>query len=402
MNRMQSLLFLLPMFLLAACGGASTGVPEATLVEVTPLATNTAVPPTTISEPTAASEPTATSKPKDTPQPEPPTLTEQMDAYLTAETDAGRFSGVALVARSNEVIFNKGYGLADRESGTPNTPQTKFPIGTVTVPFTAMAIMQLQKQGKLSIEDSICDYLADCPEAWSAVQIRHLLAQSSGIRPGILGVEFQEESGTYALPKVILARFQKDVLIFEPGAFWRGTIDNPSYLLLGLIVESASGQPYETFLRENIFDPLGMNDTGLARDNTDRANGYFSALSKNPVEFQDISPLFSAAGLMSSMDDMFLWGKALLLNELVSADTMNAIFTPYTRMDDDFDTGFGWFMSTFDGRYSASMPGVGPNGFKADMVVLPEDDLMWIILANQGVDSSTIGDTLIRMVFAEE
>jgi CubicO group peptidase (beta-lactamase class C family) len=106
------------------------------------------------------------------------------------------------------------------------------------------------------------------------------------------------------------------------------------------------------------------------------------------------------------MDDMVLWGQALLQNKLVSEEKMDTMFTFYTLMlgeGDNFHTGLGWFMSNFDGRYySASMPGVDLFGFKTDMVVFPNDNLMWVILANQDVNSSTIGDTLSRMVFEEK
>ncbi len=125
-----------------------------------------------------------------TPTPIPPTAVPTQDPKaLAAEIDAlvqenyqkGVYDGAVLVARDGQVILSQGYGFADREKKIPNTPQTKFRIASITKQFTAMAILLLQEQGKLNVEDSICNYITNCPEIFEPVKIRHLLSQSAGI-----------------------------------------------------------------------------------------------------------------------------------------------------------------------------------------------------------------------------
>src|ERR1700674_537826 len=105
----------------------------------------------------------------------------RFDEYMNAMAKLGRFNGYVLIARDGKTVFSKGYGLANFEDDAPNTPQTKFRLASITKSFTAMAIMILQERGKLSLEDSVCKYLADCPEAWKGVTLRHLLNHTSGI-----------------------------------------------------------------------------------------------------------------------------------------------------------------------------------------------------------------------------
>ena len=276
--KLGPLITLLTVLLVVACGGIDPAVP-ATLVRVTPLPTNTAKPPAQIVTPTAIE--TATTA-----------IAADMDAFLTAETEAGRFSGAALVARGDEVILAKGYGLANLADGVPNSTSTIFPIGTLTLPFTAMAIMQLQEQGLLDITDSICDYIDDCPPSWEQVEIQHVLAQASGIYGSWSVLNYQEESGRYVLPEDVVAQAQDGRLLFEPGTRWLGDIAQSDYLLLGIIIEAASGRSYADYLQENIFDPLEMVDTdlgyseGTAEERPARGSNGRNSLS-------NLKPLFS-------------------------------------------------------------------------------------------------------------
>src|SRR5687767_9892637 len=105
----------------------------------------------------------------------------EIDTYLNTLVHLGSFSGSVLIARNGKVLLSKGYGFADREQKIPNTPQTKFRLGSITKQFTAMAIIILEAQGKLEVQDPICNYLSKCPEAWETITIHHLLTHTSGI-----------------------------------------------------------------------------------------------------------------------------------------------------------------------------------------------------------------------------
>jgi CubicO group peptidase (beta-lactamase class C family) len=395
---------------LVACGGAAE-TPTPTLVEVTPLPPATDEPPPTAepmvtdpppTEPPTA-EPTATDpSTADTPEPEPTsseTLAERMDAFVTEETRAGRFSGAVLVLHEGEVLLSKGYGSAVRVGSTPNTTSTRFPLGTLTMPFTAVAVLQLMEQGKLALEDSICAYLDDCPAGWANVEIHHLLSQSSGISrehaERALAVTMGEASAEAA------RLHSESRVIFEPGSQWPG-LQSSDFLLLGLIIENASGQPYADFLADNIFGPLGMNNTSLTNDTTNMALGYREGDSE-PQSPGDLVGKYAGEGLSSNLEDMTLFSQALLAGELLSPESMGLMVNRAVVMSTGWHTGYGWFLSDFDGRFfSASMPSLGITGYNGAMVILPEEDLAWVILSNDSSQEQGYGgDTLTLMVLDE-
>lgn len=395
------LLFGLTMLALAACGGAAAVTPEATLVEVTPLPTATDVPPTVEPEPTEA-PPTATALP---PTEAPPTatpalsLTERMDAFVQAETDAGRFSGAVLVYHDGELLFSEGYGLADSAAGTPITPSTRFPLGTLTMPFTAVAVLQLMDQGKLALDDPICNYLDDCPAGWAEVQIRHLLAQSSGITGEDVARAYAIATDDSEPAATALQAYSESELYFAPGSQWPGLTPS-DFVLLGLVIEKASGQSYADFLADNIFNPLGMADTGLTNDTDQMALGSFgaSAAPNNLVDY------YAGRGLSSNLEDMARFSEALLAGDLLSPEATEQMVDRVVSMSSGWYTGLGWFMSNFDGRfYSASMPGLGIRGYNGAMVILPEEDLAWVILSNaSNQEQGYGGDALTLMVLDGE
>src|SRR5215813_12646142 len=118
-------------------------------------------------------------------------ITSKLDEYLSAAAKQG-FTGSALISRDGKVIFSKGYGLANIELDVPNTPQTKFRLGSITKQFTAASILLLQERGKLSVQDPICKYIAECPKAWEPITIHHLLTHTSGV-PSYTDVKSPEE-----------------------------------------------------------------------------------------------------------------------------------------------------------------------------------------------------------------
>lgn len=186
----------------------------------------------------------------------------KFDEYLSAAVKMG-FTGSVLVARDGKVIFSKGYGMANAEWDIPNTPQTKFRLGSITKQFTAASILLLQERGKLSVQDPVCKYIADCPKAWEPVTIHHLLVHTSGISsytdvrsPG----EFRKLNLTHVTPAAFVDSFKGKPLEFHVGEKMK--YSNSGYFMLGYIIEKISGQSYEAFLQENIFTPLKMADTG--------------------------------------------------------------------------------------------------------------------------------------------
>jgi CubicO group peptidase (beta-lactamase class C family) len=308
----------------------------------------------------------------------------QVDDYLNDLTNQGEFSGSVLIANDNQVIISKGYGMANIELSVPNASLTKFRIGSVTKQFTALAIMILQERELLSIHDPISTYVLDCPEAWKAITIHHLLTHTSGIPDFVNFPEYMDHS---RLPQALdetIGLFKDRPLQFAPGA--RFEYSNSGYILLGFIIEVTTGQSYEDFLRQNIFDPLGMNNSGYDSNRTiimDRADGYKqeNGILLNADHIEMDTP-HAAGALYSTVEDMFLWDQALYTDQLVSLETLDAIFTPY-----EYDSwyggyyGYGWNIGEKHDREEFCHGG-GINGFTAFITRFPQEEICIVILSN--------------------
>src|SRR6476646_6386642 len=181
--------------------------------------------------------------------------------------DAQMFMGSVLVAKNGKVIFSKSYGMANLEWNVPNSSSTRFNIASMTKQFTAASILLLEDRGKLKTDDLVKKYLPDAPASWDKITIYHLLTHTSGI---------SDDAARYepGPPEKLL--FRDAPLNFQAGQQWAYT--NLGYIVLGYLLEKISGESYEDFVRQNIFKPLGMNDSGLMSFVTiipRRANGYW-------------------------------------------------------------------------------------------------------------------------------
>jgi CubicO group peptidase (beta-lactamase class C family) len=308
-----------------------------------------------------------------------PDFAKQAEAMVAPFTEAGVFSGTVLVAVDGKPVFRKAYGLANREWNVPNTPDAKFRIGSITKQFTATAILQLAEQGKLSIDDPVSKYYPSAPPAWSKITIRHLLTHTSGIPtytalPGF----FDRQARMPFKPEELVKLTQDKPLDFAPGTNY--AYDNSGYVLLGVIVEKASGEPYAKYVQEHIFAPLGMKDTGYDSDRTiiaKRAAGYDvgpgGALN---AAFLDMSVPFSAGSLYSTVDDLLIWDQALYAAKPLKAESLKAMFTDYGHK-----YGFGFQIdSKWDHPRIAH--GGGINGFITEFERYPLDRLTVIVLSN--------------------
>jgi CubicO group peptidase (beta-lactamase class C family) len=206
---------------------------------------------------------------------EEPSLAAKADAYVQALVALDQFSGSVLIGREDQVLFASGYGLANREHGVANTPQTKFRLGSVTKQFTAMAVLILQGQGKLRVHDPVTKVLPDCPQAWERVTIHHLLTHTSGIPEHTNGLDWKTTGRAPHTPKGVIDLFRERPLDFQPGEAHQ--YSNSGYVLLGHIIEQVADASYEAFLQEHVLGPLGMANTGYdssGRVLEHRATGY--------------------------------------------------------------------------------------------------------------------------------
>jgi CubicO group peptidase (beta-lactamase class C family) len=248
-----------------------------------------------------------------------------LHSYLSHLVVTGVLSGSVLVEQ-NGMLFDRGYGLADIVAHIPNTPQTRFRIGSITKQFTAMAILMLQDRGKLHVQDHICRYIPACPSDWQPITIAELLTHTSGIPDYTNFSDFVATWTQPTTPEELIARFKDMPLDFPPGSVFR--YSSSGYVLLGYIIERVSDESYATFLREHIFVPLKMTNTGY--DSThpslpQHATGYYSDYSK--PDAYDPSVLYAAGALYSTVEDLYLWDQALMMQKLVSRQALDAMFT---------------------------------------------------------------------------
>ena len=288
------------------------------------------------------------------------------------------FMGSVLVAKGDEVIFDKSYGSANLEWDVPNTPDTKFRVGSVTKQFTAASILLLQEHGKLSIDDPVKKYFTDAPPAWDKITLFHLLTHTSGI-PSYTDVpNVMELVAQPTTPRKLIDSFKSKSLLFEPGTKWK--YSNSGYIVLGYIIEKVSGVTYQRFLDENIFKPLGMKDSGYD-SNTQiikcRASGYESRGGTfQNAPYIDMSETYSAGSIYSTTHDLLRWERALFGAKLLSQASLQKMTTPFK---DEY--GFGLFIRNLNGRREIEHGG-DINGFNTDMAFWPDDQLTVIALGN--------------------
>jgi CubicO group peptidase (beta-lactamase class C family) len=325
-------------------------------------------------------------------------LAARVDEYLNDLVKQNRFSGSILIARDGRVLMTKGYGMANYETDAPNTPQTKFRLGSITKQFTALAVMMMQERGKLNVQDSVCKYVSECPAAWQPVQIHHLLTHTSGIWNFTGTPDYRKTMSLPSSPAETIARFKDKPLEFTPGE--RFNYSNSGYVLLGYIVEKISGQTYEAFLRENIFEPLKMMNTGYDNPNTllkNRASGYSmrSGTLTNAL-YIDMTIPFAAGALYSTVEDLYLWDQALYTDKLVKQKTLDAAFTPFKA-----NYGYGF---TIDKRFGLKhlTHGGAINGFTTFISRFPDEKATVIVLNNiDTVASGQIASRLARLALSD-
>jgi CubicO group peptidase (beta-lactamase class C family) len=323
----------------------------------------------------------------------------QIDEYMKAAAELGRFSGSILVAQEGQVVISKGYGFANLEHEIPNAPHTKFRIGSITKQITAMAISILQEKGSLDVQDNVCEYLAECPEAWQPITIHHLLTMTSGI-PNFQN--FPDNERYERLPTTVEAtieRFKDKPLEFTPGE--RFSYTSSGYVLLGYIIEQVSGLRYEDFLRQEIFEPLGMQDSGYDHPQTvlqHRAAGYCKQGTRyiNAVHFEMDTP-HAAGALYSTVQDLFLWDQALYTEKLISQSSLEAMFTPFRK-----PYAYGWIIAESFGRKMVTHGGT-ISGFRAGIARFPEERVCVIVLSNiEEASSGKFATDLAAIVFGED
>lgn len=337
-------------------------------------------------------------------------IADEMTAYLQACLANRYFMGSVLVARAGEVLLSAGYGMANLEHDVPNTPQTKFRIGSITKQFTATAILQLQEQGLLEVHDSISTYLPDYPNG-EQITIHHLLNHTSGI-PNYTELDnFEQTTKIQVTLDDLIARFSGEPLEFTPGERYRYT--NSGYVVLTKIIETVSSHSYADYLQHQILEPLGMVDSGYDRQEVilpHRASGYiFSGEAYQNADSVDMSWPSGAGGMYSTIEDLYKWEQGLYTDTVLTASSREMMFTPkvVVRAEEDgkgYYHGYGGIICTHYER-KLLYHGGGIDGFSTRIARYPDERISIIVLTNIDAAAATpvvpIANDLAAILFGE-
>jgi CubicO group peptidase (beta-lactamase class C family) len=303
-----------------------------------------------------------------------------------------KIPGVAVgIYSRGEILLAKGYGQANVELGVAVKPQTIFQSGSVGKQFASAAIMMLVEEGKLSLDDSITKYFPESPATWKPILIKNLLSHTSGLAeygsrerigpkdPFYLRLDFTEDE--------LVTKIEALPIEGAPGEKWK--YRNTNYVLLGILIRKVTGEPFDEFLSERIFKPLGMTSTRMISDRDiimNRAAGY--RIDDGELKNQQwVSPTFNSTAdgaLYFNVLDMAKWDDALYGNQLLKQSSLDRMWTPYLLNDGKPNGalyGFGWHIGKQNGRTRMDHTG-GWQGFTSAIARYPDDNLTVVILTN--------------------
>jgi CubicO group peptidase (beta-lactamase class C family) len=294
--------------------------------------------------------------------------------------------GIAvLVARDGKVLFKKGFGIADLSHNVPVTTTTKFRIGSVTKQFTAAAILKLQEEGRLNVNDKLSKFIPDYPRG-DEVTIHHLLTHTSGIKSFTSKPDFMATATAPATVDQMIASFKSDPFDFNPGE--KFSYNNSGYFLLGHIIEKVSGKSYGDYLRDAFFEPLGMHDTGVHSSTAvlqHEATGYNYQGGKTAKALDwDMSRAGAAGNLYSTVEDLMRWNEGIFGGKVLSEESLKAAFTPVKLSSGEepmMSYGYGWMMGERRGLKTISHGG-GLDGWLTMLTRFVDEDLTIVVFHN--------------------
>ena len=315
----------------------------------------------------------------------PATTAEAIDAILATAIPPGGPGAVVIAVKDGKTVFRKAYGMANLELGVPLAPASVLRLGSITKQFTATAVLMLAEEGKLALSDPLTKFLPDYPTHGHVITVEHLLNHTSGIRsytgiPGYMGTKIQAD----LTPAQLIDAFKSEPMDFAPGERWQ--YNNSGYVLLGAVIEKASGMTYAEFVAKRIFEPLGMKATAYGAEGPvlpKRAAGYTrDGETVFNARYLSMSQPYSAGALVSTVDDLATWDAALYTEKLVKKASLEKAWTPaVTRDGKPTHYGYGWGISTLRGARAIEHGG-GIFGFSTYGIRLPDEKVYVAVLAN--------------------
>jgi len=303
----------------------------------------------------------------------------ELDKYMQEVARRGRFSGTVVVGDQDTVYLNAGYKYANIEHEIPNSPKTMFRVASVTKMVTATAVLQLQEQGLLSVDDAIDKYIDNFPRS-NEITIHHLLSHTSGI-PTISEIPL-EMKVLPVEPEHIIAHFADYPLGFTPGKGF--CYSNGNYILLAQIIERISQLKYGNFITRNIFQPSGIQGALFASYDyqiiKNAASPYVykhAGLINGPYVHEKNAK--GAADLICTAHDLYLFLKALDNGILLNETSLKAMRTLYSN---EKESGYGCEITSYDEEEAIEHGGDLINGFNSLVVTLPNKKIYVALLGN--------------------
>lgn len=307
-----------------------------------------------------------------------------------------------LIAKHGQIVYEKAFGSANVELNVPMQLDMVFRIGSITKQFTAIGILQLAEQGKISLQDSVQKYIKAFPSKGYKITIENLLTHTSGI----IDYTSIDDPDPYIerrdfTPQSLINYFKNEPLQFSPGT--KFSYSNSNYVLLAYIVEIVSGKPYHEYMKENVLQPAGLTNTFYADENTivpGRVAGYtrHRGFYEN-CDYQTISLGYGCGDLLSTVEDLYKWNNALLANKLVKKETLEKAFTPFTLKNGTHTTyGYGWFIDSALGKKCIHHEGQ-VSGFIAEEEYFPDAETYIALMTNvkTGDDTTDFSDNRFRL-----
>jgi CubicO group peptidase (beta-lactamase class C family) len=311
-------------------------------------------------------------------------LATYFDKILSEQFKTDEPGVTALVSRNGQIIYKRAFGMANLELNTPMQVDNVFWIASIGKQFTAVAILQLMEQGKLYLQDEITKFIPDYPIQGNKITIEHLLTHTSGIH-NFSGMKDPEKKlALDCTPDEVIDFFKNLPMLFAPGTKWE--YSNSGYFLLGYIIEKITGKPYSEYLEEKFFKPLDMtnslyaNDTRIIKNRVGAyslgANGFENSKSRN------ITHVYSAGAIQSTVEDFFKWHQAVNTYKLVNKENLDKAFTRYKLTDGtETDYGYGWRLGNVYDSPSIWHGGL-ITGFGTMEIYLPKEDVFVAIFSN--------------------
>lgn len=329
-----------------------------------------------------------TASAQDTPSMSDTELATQIQIFVEDQVSTGQFSGALLVTHESRIVFQDAYGLASKAFNVPNQLDTKFNLGSMNKMITAVAVAQLVATGKINYDDAISQHLNDYPneEAAGTVTIHHLLTHTSGLTDYFNDTFIETSRENYRTVKDFFLLFADKPLEFSPGSRWQ--YSNSNYIVLGAIIEAVSGETYFDYVREQIYEPLGMVNTDAYEMDYDTPNlaiGYTRSLKgdwKNNL-FMHVIKGGPAGGGFSTVEDLTRFAQASLNHTLLSEQDTDFITTGKVPIPGVQDISYAYgFIEEKVNSYRRYGHSGGFPGINGTLSVYPELDYTVVVLAN--------------------